>query len=212
MALLKCNMLVLPLIFKIGPIDISVLQHHLGDPNAYNFARYNPRFLKNRADGWTPPYFPENQCLIAFCIISWEIAKSKWFYNFQHQLKEGNFLGGKFFRVYKIILERSEMELPPADYSVQERQALVLDAVYSYFKNSDAEGAACRRVIELMNRIMGADLSGIEFPDYNLRDLARIAWHTNREDFNWDCDEPRKNAIKKYKIVDNFPAFAIERL
>ena len=225
MALLKCNILALPLVFNIGVIDLHVLEHFfdIGFRDDIQFAHYNPRFVGYKralgqteqpetTNGWKPSYFPENQRLVTFCVISWEIAKSKWFYDFQGMLKEGRRPNQRFFRIYKIILEKSETELPPADYGVNERQALVLDAVYSYFKNSDAEGAACRRVIELMNRIMGADLPGNDFPDYHIRDQARIAWHTNREDFNWGPDNPRKDAIRKYKIIDGRPDFQIGRL
>lgn len=217
MALYKCNILALPLVFNIGCIDLSVLRHHLEFASRQDlyFAHYNPRFLESETQNWEPPYYPENQDLVAFCVISWEIAKSKWFYHFQEMLKvlKGDKLYNRFFRIYKIILEKSETELPPADYSVNERQALVLDAVYSYFKNSDAEGAACRRIIELMNRLMGADISEIEFPDYDLRDRARIAWHTNREDYNEGPNNPRKDAIQKYKFIDGRrPDFKIDRL
>ena len=216
MALLKCNVLALPLIFNIGGIDLSVLRHHLEFTSRQElyFAHYDPRFLENETQSWEPPYYPENQDLVALCVISWGIAKSKWFYRFQEMLKgfKGNRLYSRFFRIYKIILEKSKTELPPLDYCADERQAPLLDAVYSYFKNSDAEGAACRRIIELMNRLMGADLSEIEFPDYDLYDRARIAWHTNREDFNEGPNNPRKDAIRKYNIKDDRPVFQIDRL
>lgn len=224
MALCKCNVLALPLVFNIGVIDLHVLKHFfdIGFDSDIQFAHYNPRFVGYKhalgqteqpetTNGWKPSYFPENQRLVAFCVISGEIAKSKWFYDFQSMLKEGGRPNQRFYRIYKIILGKLEAELSATDYCGDERQAFVLDAVYSYFKNYDAKGAACRRIVELMNRTMGADLPENDFPDYSLPDRARIAWHTNREDFNWGPDNPRKDAIRKYKFIDGRPDFQIDR-
>jgi hypothetical protein len=95
----------------------------------------------------------------------------------------------------------------PKDLSlVQEGKAL-----YSYF-NHDARSAGCHRLIELMNRIMGADLPGNEFPDFSMADLQKMAKHVNRENFN--SFSRREGSIPKYPIGEDgrplFPVIQVE--
>ncbi len=211
MALLKCDILTLPLIFK-GSIGLERLRHSLGfsfDHGEIYFPHYCPRFLEKNYEGWEPPYYPEKQDLYTICVISWKIAESEWFAKFEKMLKMN-----KFFRIYKIIMDKSNDALPPADYSVDEKMTLKIGAIYSYFKGPEAEGAACNRIVDLMNRLMQCDLAGHEFRDFDLRTQARIAWHTNREDYNIVINGKgqRAGAIEKYPIIDNFPKFAIKRL
>lgn len=211
MSSLKCDILVLPLIFNIGSIDLDRLKHSLGfsfDHGEIYFPHYRPRFLEN-SDGWEPPYYPESQDLYAICVISWKIAESEWFTGFERVLKKN-----KFFQIYKIIMDKSNDALPPADYSIDEKRAFKLGAIYSYFKGYGAEGAACNRIVDLMNRLMQCDLAGHEFRDFGLRTQAQITWYVNREDYNIviNGEGQRVGAIEKYPIIDNFPKFAIRRL
>ena len=210
MALLKCDILTLPLIFK-GSISLERLGHSLGfsfEHGEIYFPHYRPRFLENW-NKWKPPYYPEKQDLYAICVISWEIAESEEFAKFEKMLKKN-----KFFRIYKIILDKSKDALPPANYSVDEQKAFKLGAIYSYFKGREAEGTACSRIVDLMNRLMQCDLAGHEFRDFDLRTQAQIAWHVNREDYNIviNGEGQRAGAIRKYPITNNFPNFAIKRL
>ncbi len=211
MALLKCNILVLPMIFKIESISLERFRHSLGfsfDNGEIYFPHYRPKFLENW-ENWEPPYYPENQDLYAICIISWKIAESEWFAHLEKLLKTN-----KFFRIYKIIMEKSSNAPTRLTYSDDEKRAYKLDAIYSYFKGYEAEGAACNRIVDLMNRIMQCDLAGHEFRDFDLRTQAQIAWHVNREDYNIVIrgEGQRAGAIKKYPIVNNFPKFKIGRL
>lgn len=61
--------------------------------------------------------------------------------------------------------------------------------------------AAIDRLIEFMNRVMGVDLPGEDFPNYNFEDLLKIAAHINQENFNFGM--PRADAIPKYEIGPN---------
>jgi len=65
-------------------------------------------------------------------------------------------------------------------------------------------GAAIDRLIEFMNRVIGVDLPGEYFPNYNFNERLKIAAHINQENFNFGA--PRVDAIPKYEIVGGRPA------
>jgi hypothetical protein len=78
--------------------------------------------------------------------------------------------------------------------------------IYIYF-DSDAPTAGAGRLGEFIERIMGDDLGGNYFPDYNPGDVQKISMHINHERFNFWY--PAKKSIPKYPIKDGKPQFPI---
>lgn len=79
-------------------------------------------------------------------------------------------------------------------------------ALFSFY-NSDAPSAGCARVAELINRIMGGDLPGEDFPDYPMSSLRRMAAHINWENFN--AFSPKEFSLPKYPIKNGRPYFPV---
>ena len=111
--------------------------------------------------------------------------------------------------VYKIILGgMSFEERGPKDpnhrFSRNELRAHQLAGVYLPY-DSDYPSVSLRRLVEFMNRVMGFDLPGEEFPNYTEEEIQKMAWHINRENFN--LFSTRDGAIPKYPIVNGRPRF-----
>lgn len=71
--------------------------------------------------------------------------------------------------------------------------------------NHDYPTVSTSRLVEFMDRIIGFDLPGNDFPGYEEEKVQKIAWHINREDFN--LGSPRAGAIPKYSIINGRPVF-----
>lgn len=150
----------------------------------------------------------ENKKLaIVFMVTSWS-AEARWFLPFMRVIER------KFKNAFvcKIIMTGGFSNISYSKYKgeksqfwPEEQKAHELGAVYSYY-NSDAPTAGSHRVVELINRIVGADLLSDNFPDYSFEDLTKIAWNISRESFN--AFGAREGSIPKYEIVGGRPAFA----
>jgi len=151
-------------------------------------------------------YADEGDKVVIFYIVTADVAESSYFDIFKKVLKKYTsncfeytiIVGGRFKR--RIGIDHD------SPYNMWEQIAHQLGAVSSFF-NSDAPTAGIKRLVELMNRIMGTDLPGENIPDYSLKDLRQMAWHVNRENFN--CRNVREGAIQKYNIVDGKPVFNV---
>lgn len=150
--------------------------------------------------------------LAVMIVASSDVAERPWFRYMDPSIRELRwYLGAKDTFVYPIILGSSrEFYLkgekdPNGHFSRSSMRAAELDATYLPY-NYDSPSVSIRRLVEFMNRIMGCDLPGGEFPDYSFDELRKIAWHISKEDFNaWF---PREDAIPKYPIVNGKPQFA----
>ncbi|MDD3486902.1 MAG: hypothetical protein PHF35_00785 [Candidatus Moranbacteria bacterium] len=149
------------------------------------------------------------EAVAVFLIMVWSVAQEKDIVqNLVNKIRK-RCPADKTF-IYQIVMDYGGAEMifsRPKDLSlVQEGKAL-----YSFF-NHDARTAGSHRLIELMNRIMGADLPGDEFPNYPMADLQKMAKHINHENFN--SFGRREGSIPKYPIGEDgrplFPVIQIE--
>ncbi|MDD5147646.1 MAG: hypothetical protein PHV63_03830 [Candidatus Daviesbacteria bacterium] len=110
--------------------------------------------------------------------------------------------------IYKIIFgwgfsNRTYRDTDPR-FREEEIIARNLEGVFFSF-NGDYPTVCCRRLIEFINRILGYDLPGQEFPNYSPDEVEKIAWNIRREDFN--SFSPMTGALPKYPIVNGKPQF-----
>jgi hypothetical protein len=110
-----------------------------------------------------------------------------------------DFLNSPFFFDYKIIMDGSRYSIEFKKHSPN-RIAMDLGALWSFY-NNDAPSSGAERLADLINRIMGYDLPGEEFPNYSPEELRKISKHISRENFNSGL--ARKESIPKYKIGEN---------
>jgi hypothetical protein len=87
-------------------------------------------------------------------------------------------------------------------FDKEESEPHKLDMVLSYY-DDDNPTAGGKRLGEFVNRMMGLDLPGDNFPNYSWDDIKKISWHLNRENFNREM--PAEGSISKYPIVDGKP-------
>lgn len=153
--------------------------------------------------------FKKEEAKIAvFYIVTAGVAESNWF----KILREKISALAPQYCFYTIVVGggfKSWKENDDSPYDSYELNAHQLDAVHLPF-NSDAPTAGMRRLMEMINRVMGADLPGEKFPDYNQDDLRKLAWHISRESFN--SFGKKTGAIAKYNIDENGrPIFNVEK-
>ena len=188
------------------------------------FAFYNPFTFFNAEelkDAW--PYMGRMELdikkslngieepVVIFFIVTPRVAECVWLNTFSQNLKKYRCDHQKNdIFVYKIIMGGSGFQKDPrytteSKYNPYERKSIELGGIYSYL-NTDAPSNGCKRLVDLMNRILGMDLLEDEFPNYNMEELQKIAWNINRENFN--SGSVRKSSIPKYPIIDGKPKFA----
>lgn len=145
--------------------------------------------------------------LIIFSVSTAQSAEQPWLNQFPQRLREyrqqTNHRGDTF--VYKIIIGGQFSNRKTENNSderawPQELRAHELDSVYLYF-NTDAPSTGFERLVEFMNRVVGVELPGEEFPNYDTDDIRRIGWHINRENFN--AFSVKEGSIPKYTIGSN---------
>lgn len=149
-----------------------------------------------------------------FYLINARVAESNWFPILKKLVAKyapGHpaytiIIGGCFKDIGRLWSEFDKK----SPYDPDEIRAHELNAVYSFF-DSDVPTAGMKRLMEIMNRIMGADLPGKKFPNFSEDELRQLAWHVCRENFNaWGV---REGTITKYKIgEDGRPVFQVSKL
>lgn len=141
-----------------------------------------------------------------FVITTAEVAGLPWCEPFIQRLKEHqrkfNQQSATFF--YKIIMGgtgflKADRKEAKGKFNAAEATAHGLNAVWLYY-NTDAPTAGSERLVEFMNRVLGKDLPGREFPDYSSDELQKMAWNITRESFN---ALPKEGSIPKYSIGSN---------
>lgn len=151
--------------------------------------------------------------LVAFVILPGTLIEDPRLDRFPQNLQEYRKKQGRSDTfIYKLIVGGETYDNLPEGVqgNISERfwkhelQALEHGGIYLCYE-TDYYTRSSKRILELMNRLVGADLPGEEFPNYSLADAARIAWHVNREDFTLLHSEP--DALPKYPIVDGRPRF-----
>lgn len=150
--------------------------------------------------------------LAVFIVTTPQVAERPWFAFMDPGIKKlRQQLGAYDTFVYKIILgaaipfSKEGPKDPSGHFSGNSMRAYELGGVYLPY-GYDYPSVSTGRLVEFMNRIMGCDLPGREFPDYSFEDLQKMAWHISREDFN--LFSPREGALPKYSIVNGRPQFA----
>jgi hypothetical protein len=177
-------------------------------PDADKVKKANPKIfgefatdLKHVLDGIAGP-------LVIFVVSTANCAEYSWLNEFPQKLNEFRKKQNRLDTfVYRVImggwfpnLERNLYEGKDNRALPYELKAHELTGVYLYY-NTDAPTAGSARLTEFMNRIVGADLPGEYFPNFDNTDVQRIAWHLNRENFNvWS---PKEGSIPKYSIGSN---------
>ena len=149
-----------------------------------------------------------------FYIVNGTVAESNWFPILRKLVAKhapGHsaytvVFGGSFENMGRLWRD-AKKDNPYDPYEIRSHQ---LGAVYSSF-DSDAPTAGMKRLMEMMNRIMGADLPDKKFPNFSEDELRQLAWHVCRENFN--SMSVRKGAIPKYQIGENGrPVFNVGKL
>jgi hypothetical protein len=142
--------------------------------------------------------------MAVFTISTPMLAESPWVDKFLSELVKyrQRATGTNDIITYKIILGglgfRQEGPKDPQGYFTKtEMRAIELGGFYLHFSH-DAPTACLQRLIEFMERILGDDLPGSDYPAYSPEEIAQIAYHIEQEDFNRDY--PRLGAIPKYPI------------
>lgn len=151
--------------------------------------------------------------LVIFIVSTASVAEYSWFNRLPNNLKKyRKDIGFEDTFIYKVIMGGwwRNHELLPEDltghnFRRSELRAYELGSSYLTY-NTDYPSVGSRRLVEYMNRLLGVDLQGENFPDYSLEDRVRMSWHINREDFN--LFTPREGAIPKYQIINDKPQFA----
>lgn len=148
--------------------------------------------------------------LAIFNIISGDVAERDWILALRPGLMEvrrQQRRDGSTF-VYNIILgagfSKEGEEDTNGHFSRYAMRAKELGGLYLPY-DGDYPTVSTSRLIEFMNRTLGHDLPGKEFPNYTQTDLMKIAWHISKEDFNLHF--PREGAIPKYPIINGKPQF-----
>lgn len=134
-----------------------------------------------------------------FYIISAEVAESHWFPIMKKLIAKHRL---DFFSYTIVVGDGFKREALKADskdslYNPYEIRAHELDAVNLPF-GTDVPIVDMRRVTSMIERIVGVDLPGLIYPDYNQEDLQRLAWHISRENFNFG--QVKEGSIPKYRI------------
>ncbi|QQG43186.1 MAG: hypothetical protein HYW45_03220 [Candidatus Daviesbacteria bacterium] len=181
-------------------------------PTAEMMEDDNPDFQQANRDFFTFLNETKDRPLAVFVVASEKIAKRPWFLSMGQTISDWRRkLNASDAFTYKIILGRSfdfykeGRTDPDGHFSKSSMRAADFGAVYLPY-NHDHPSVSLRRLVEYMNRVMGCDLPGREFPGYSFEDLRKMADHINQEDFNaWG---PREGAIPKYPIVNGRPQFA----
>lgn len=143
----------------------------------------------------------KREAIAVFTILNWDIIK----FIERKKTDKSQFLSHEIIPKdpllfnYRIVMDGSFWNKKKCKMTPHGK-ANEFGAIWSYF-NGDAQTAGGRRLTDLIARIMGYDLPGEEFPDYNWEDLKKIGQHISRESFN--SDEPPSWAIPKYKIGEN---------
>ncbi|MEK7573824.1 MAG: hypothetical protein AAB531_05365 [Patescibacteria group bacterium] len=152
--------------------------------------------------------------LVSFIVTTPEIAEKRpWISLLPKGLIEARRQQGeKDTFIYKIIMdgagktfEKEGQNDPSGHFSKDDMRAHELGGVYLRYSH-DHPTISLKRLVELMNRIVGSDLPGEYFPDYSDEDIQRIAWSIKREDFNMYY--PMERAILKYPIIKGRPKFS----
>ena len=147
-----------------------------------------------------------------FLVTTWGVAefvknsKSNKEYNSNYPVITGLIPKAQSVFSYLIVMGGGPYVLEKHSlYTENEEEIHKIDGIYLPY-NTDAVTAGSKRLIELINRIMGYDLKDELFPDYSREDLKRMAWHINRENFN--TFGPRPGSIPKYGFgEDGRPVF-----
>ncbi len=139
-------------------------------------------------------------------VLTAPIAEADWYPDFSKKIKRV-VANGHF--CYEIVYGGSLHK--PANSHVffdrEEQRAMELEMIYISF-NSDAPTNSGLRLADFIGRLFGRDITGDDFPDYSLEERAKMAWHINRENFNFFSVQAE--AIPKYLFgTDNKPIFAI---
>ena len=146
-----------------------------------------------------------------FIIMTKDVAEFPWVVGMDKGLMDVRRLANKKNTfVYKVMMGGFEFqedgpEDPTGHYSKRATRAHELGGVLLPY-HTDYPTPCSRRLVEFMNRVVGADLPGEEFPNYSEEEVRKIAWHVNKEDFN--AFSPREGAIPKYPIENGRPVFA----
>lgn len=145
-----------------------------------------------------------------FMIGTSHLAEKEWVRNIPDGLRNVRLHEGKpephIYQIYMGGFGFSDRDdgLDKYSYSYYLNRAVELGGVYLKY-DTDQPTIHTKRLVDYMNRLVGADLPGPEFPDYSLDDQRRIAMHITREDFN--SFRPRRGALPKYPIVEGKPQF-----
>jgi len=121
--------------------------------------------------------------LAIFIVSTSQSAEKPWFVKFAKMLHELRQNKPPAF-IYPVVMDGQDFwELDPFEpaghFSPAEERAHKFGAVHLYY-DTDAPTAGSKRVVEFMNRVLGEDLQGDDFPDYPPGDIRKIAWSLNR--------------------------------
>ncbi len=193
--------------FRLGAqFDVPEIQDIEDAVEEHSFLKLVGRDIAGELDAIRSP-------LVTFIIAPGDAMNYPWFDRFPRNIEVYRKNRGQDDTfVYKLIVGGETYDgLPkglPGNLSENfwrhELQALQHEGIYLCYE-TDYPTRSSKRIIELMNRLVGADLPGRDFPNYSLADAARIAWHVNREDFTLLRSEPK--ALPKYPIVNGRPKF-----
>lgn len=214
--ILKDNVTVLPIWFGSRLLDDSDLQtlqmflpfpiHNLAIPEANDMKKADPKILRPLADNLRNILDNTKNPMAVFIITTAQSTKHPWIEQFPQKLTEYRRQYNKRddIFIYKLVwggwfpdIKSYERE---GRFDAYEKRAHELGAVYLYF-NGDAPTAGSRRLVDFMNRILGNDLPGKEFPCYTPEEVQKIEWNINRENFNGLS--VREGSVPKYPIGKN---------
>lgn len=180
--------------------------HRLAVPEANEMKKANKSSLLPLANELKKILDNTETPLAVFIITTAQSAKHPWVEQFPQRLKEYRQRFNKKDDIfsYRIVwggwfpdIEWHERE---GRFDAYEKRSHELGGVYLYF-NGDAPTAGSIRLVDFMNRILGKDLPGKEFPCYTPEEVQKIEWNINREDFNGLS--VREGSILKYPIGEN---------
>lgn len=149
--------------------------------------------------------------LVIFIITTKEVAELPWVIDMTSGLMEVRRQANKKNTfVYKAIMggfnfQKDGPEDPTGHFSRSATRAHELGGVLLPY-HTDYLTPCTRRLVEFMNRVVGTDLPGEEFPNYSDEEIRKIAWHINKESFN--SFYKKEGAIPKYPIENGRPVFA----
>lgn len=221
----KSNFIVLPVWIGYRLCDYSDLHSFSREMMWAHFMCLNPVMFPEYGSGWHETnqvshkvekmsddicsiaeyYSKKRKRLATVFIATGSAVEEVWFPELVYQATKNQ------NKAYTLI-PSSEFNLKCGDqqkespYSKSELRAHELGALYLHY-NTDAPTAGSRRIIEMINRITGADLQGKRFPDYSFEDLKKMAWHVSRESFN--SMGKAQGTIEKYPIINGRPSFSV---